>query len=219
MALLRVFAYGTLPEYRQHESGLPPLSPAQLLKLRQLTVVQMADASVSLPYDELMSALEMSSVRELEDMLINECIAPGLVRGKLDQRRRAFEVHSCLVGRDLKPGQLGAIIAGLAAWHDNSKDVLAKLGDQMTWTTEEADRRKEHRKEVDDTVNALRKEMKAPSSSQGAGAGAGGAEGGATGGEEGGDGDGDADGEEGAEGLDLMDEDTPGTGIGSKRRR
>jgi hypothetical protein len=72
---------------------------------------------------------------------------------------------------------------------------------------------------VDDTVNALRKEMKAPSSSQGAGAGAGGAEGGATGGEEGGDGDGDADGEEGAEGLDLMDEDTPGTGIGSKRRR
>jgi COP9 signalosome complex subunit 7 len=146
-----VFAYGTLPEYRQHASTLPPLSPAQLLKLRQLTVVQMADASVSMPYDELMAALEMSSVRELEDVLINECIAPGLVRGKLDQRRRAFEVHSCPVGRDLKPGQLGAIIAGLAAWHDNSKDVLAKLGDQMTWTTEEADRRKEHRKEVDDT--------------------------------------------------------------------
>ena len=93
VALLRVFAYGTLPEYRQHASTLPPLSPAQLLKLRQLTVVQMADASVSMPYDELMAALEMPSVRELEDMLINECIAPGLVRGKLDQRRRAFEGH------------------------------------------------------------------------------------------------------------------------------
>ena len=137
MALLRVFAYGTLPEYRQHESGLPPLSPAQLLKLRQLTVVQMADASVSLPYDELMSALEMSSVRELEDMLINECIAPGLLRGKLDHKRRAFEVHSCPVGRDLRPGQLKEIIDQLAAWHDNSKDVLARLGSQMTWTEEE----------------------------------------------------------------------------------
>ena len=56
VALLRVFAYGTLPEYRQHASTLPPLSPAQLLKLRQLTVVQMADASVSMPYDELMAA-------------------------------------------------------------------------------------------------------------------------------------------------------------------
>ena len=214
MALLRVFAYGTLPEYRQHESGLPPLSSAQLLKLRQLTVVQMADASVSMPYDELMSALEMSSVRELEDMLINECIAPGLLRGKLDHKRRAFEVHSCPVGRDLRPGQLKEIIDQLAAWHENSKDVLARLGSQMTWTEEEAERRKEHRKDVADAAETLRREMKVP----GDGEGGGGATGGAAGGEEGGDG-GDADGEEDGEGLDLMDEDTPGTGIGSKRRR
>ena len=214
MALLRVFAYGTLPEYRQHESGLPPLSPAQLLKLRQLTVVQMADASVSLPYDELMSALEMSSVRELEDMLINECIAPGLLRGKLDHKRRAFEVHSCPVGRDLRPGQLKEIIDQLAAWHDNSKDVLARLDSQMTRTTEEAERRKEHRKDVADAAETLRREMKVP----GDGEGGGGATGGAAGGEEGGDG-GDADGEEDGGGLDPMDEDTPGTGIGSKRRR
>ena len=214
MALLRVFAYGTLPEYRQHESGLPPLSPAQLLKLRQLTVVQMADASVSIPYDELMSALEMSSVRELEDMLINECIAPGLLRGKLDHKRRAFEVHSCPVGRDLRPGQLKEIIDQLAAWHDNSKDVLARLDSQMTRTTEEAERRKEHRKDVADAAETLRREMKVP----GDGEGGGGATGGAAGGEEGGDG-GDADGEEDGGGLDLMDEDTPGTGIGSKRRR
>ena len=218
MALLRVFAYGTLPEYRQHESGLPPLSPAQLLKLRQLTVVQMADASVSLPYDELMSALEMSSVRELEDMLINECIAPGLLRGKLDHKRRAFEVHSCPVGRDLRPGQLKEIIDQLAAWHDNSKDVLARLGSQMTWTEEEAERRKEHRKDVADAAETLRREMKVPGAGDGGGDGEGGATGGATGGEEGGDG-GDADGEEDGGGLDLMDEDTPGTGIGSKRRR
>ena len=220
MALLRVFAYGTLPEYRQHESGLPPLSPAQLLKLRQLTVVQMADASVSMPYDELMSALEMSSVRELEDMLINECIAPGLLRGKLDHKRRAFEVHSCPVGRDLRPGQLKEIIDQLAAWHDNSKDVLARLESQMTWTTEESERRKERRKDVADAVETLRREMKVPGAGDGGGGaeGDGGASGGAAGGEEGGDG-GDADGEEDGEGLDLMDEDTPGTGIGSKRRR
>ena len=220
MALLRVFAYGTLPEYRQHESGLPPLSPPQLLKLRQLTVVQMADASVSLPYDELMSALEMSSVRELEDMLINECIAPGLLRGKLDHKRRAFEVHSCPVGRDLRPGQLKEIIDQLAAWHENSKDVLARLGSQMTWTEEEAERRKEHRKDVADAAETLRREMKVPGAGDGGGdgEGEGGASGGATGGEEGGDG-GDADGEEDGGGLDPMDEDTPGTGIGSKRRR
>ena len=184
MALLRVFAYGTLPEYRQHESGLPPLSSAQLLKLRQLTVVQMADASVSMPYDELMSALEMSSVRELEDMLINECIAPGLLRGKLDHKRRAFEVHSCPVGRDLRPGQLKEIIDQLAAWHDNSRDVLARLESQMTWTTEESERRKERRKDVADAVETLRREMKVPGAGDGGGGaeGEGGASGGAAGG-------------------------------------
>jgi COP9 signalosome complex subunit 7 len=64
---------------------------------------------------ELMTKLEVPTVRELEDLLINECMATGLVRGKLDQRRRCFEVHFA-IGRDLRPGQLKSLISTIADW-------------------------------------------------------------------------------------------------------
>lgn len=48
---LRIFAYGTLADYR-NTPGLPELTPAQLTKLRQLTVVSLAtDAKVTRPQD------------------------------------------------------------------------------------------------------------------------------------------------------------------------
>ena len=55
LALLRVFAHGTLPEYRA-DSSLPPLSPAQELKLRRLTVASLAEKSAVLsPFGALRS--------------------------------------------------------------------------------------------------------------------------------------------------------------------
>ena len=46
-----------------------------------------------LPYDTLMAQLDLSSVRALEDLLINDCIYAGIVKGKLDQRQHCFEVR------------------------------------------------------------------------------------------------------------------------------
>jgi hypothetical protein len=71
---------------------LPALEPQQELKLKQLTVMTLAERSKVLPYDLLMQQLNISNVRELEDLLINDCMYSGIVRGKLDQRRRCFEV-------------------------------------------------------------------------------------------------------------------------------
>lgn len=120
MTLLRLFAYGTLADHRSAlaSGGVPPLNAAQELKLKKLTVATLAENHKVLPYDDLMKQLEVSTVRELEDLLINECMATGLVRGKLDQRRRCFEVHYA-VGRDLRPGQLKSLIAAVADWYEN----------------------------------------------------------------------------------------------------
>ena len=85
LAQLRVFAHGTLPDYRA-DSSLPPLSPAQELKLRRLTVASLAERSAVLSYADLMRALELSTIRELEDLLINECVAAGVVRGPVFSR-------------------------------------------------------------------------------------------------------------------------------------
>ncbi|KVH88301.1 hypothetical protein Ccrd_024180 [Cynara cardunculus var. scolymus] len=78
-------------------SILPPFAPDQVLKLKQLTVLTLAETNKFmglfqvLPYDVLMQELDVVNVRELEDFLINECMYVGIVRGKLDQFRRCFQ--------------------------------------------------------------------------------------------------------------------------------
>ena len=128
LAQLRVFAHGTLPDYRA-DSSLPPLSPAQELKLRRLTVASLAERSAVLSYADLMRALELSTIRELEDLLINECVAAGVVRGRLDQKERRFEVHEAMA-RDVEPGRLGELIASLEAWREDVRAALAAAAEQ-----------------------------------------------------------------------------------------
>ena len=55
-------------------SRIPQLSPDQILKLKQLTVLTLAESNKVLPYDTLMVELDVTNVRELEDFLINDCM-------------------------------------------------------------------------------------------------------------------------------------------------
>lgn len=45
-----------------------------------------------LQYTELMSQLDIPTVRELEDFLITECFYNNILKGKLDQKQRALQV-------------------------------------------------------------------------------------------------------------------------------
>ncbi|KAK6920381.1 hypothetical protein RJ641_016285, partial [Dillenia turbinata] len=110
--VLRLFAHGTWSDYKSNAGCLPQLVPDQALKLKQLTVLTLAENNKVLPYDQLMHELDVTNVRELEDFLINECMYAGIVRGKLDQLRRCFEVQFA-AGRDLRPEQLGTMIQTL----------------------------------------------------------------------------------------------------------
>lgn len=53
-----------------------------------------------LAYSLLMAELEISTVRELEDLVI-EGISAGVVQGKLDQKSSHFEVDY-VIGRDIR---------------------------------------------------------------------------------------------------------------------
>ena len=44
----------------------------------------------------------------------------GLIKGKLDQRKRCLEVHWA-AARDMKPGQLARMQATLAQWYAQRK--------------------------------------------------------------------------------------------------
>lgn len=76
-----MFAFGTLKDYlaKRAENLVPDLSPAQRRKLQYLTIVTLSEREKCIPYQTLQSELEISNVRELEDLII-EAIYAGFKR-------------------------------------------------------------------------------------------------------------------------------------------
>ncbi|PSS35813.1 COP9 signalosome complex subunit 7 like [Actinidia chinensis var. chinensis] len=156
--LLRLFAHGTWSDYKSNAGRLPQLVPDQILKLKQLTVLTLAELNKVLPYDMLMQELDVTNVRELEDFLINECMYVGIVRGKLDQLRRCFEVQFA-AGRDLRPGQLGSMIQTLTNWLTTSDHLLISIQEKIKWADSMSELDKKHKKEVEETVEDVKKSL------------------------------------------------------------
>lgn len=63
--LLRLFAQGTWSDYKRNADHLPQLVPEQVLKLKQLSMLTLAETNKVLPYDLLMQELDVTNVREL----------------------------------------------------------------------------------------------------------------------------------------------------------
>ncbi|XP_057805497.1 COP9 signalosome complex subunit 7-like isoform X2 [Salvia miltiorrhiza] len=156
--LLRMFAHGTWSEYKNVADRLPKLLPDQILKLKQLTVLTLAETNKVLPYDTLMQELDVSNVRELEDFVINDCMYVGIVRGKLDQLRRCFEVQFA-AGRDIRPGQLGSMIDILANWLTTSDNLLVSIQEKIKWADSMGEMDKKHKKEIDERVEEVKKTL------------------------------------------------------------
>ena len=116
----------------------PPLNAAQLLKLKQLTVASLAAGSKELGYGALQVQLGFSSMRELEDFIISDCMNEGIVAGKLDQQRQCLQVHSAL-GRDVRPAQLEEVAATLQQWLGSCGGLLTAIEERVKWAGAEAE--------------------------------------------------------------------------------
>ena len=79
-----------------------------------ISIVDAAQTMKVLDYKDLMRDLEIGSLRELEDLII-DCIYNDLVAGKLDQLNQRFHVTNC-TGRDLRPEDIESALAKLEAW-------------------------------------------------------------------------------------------------------
>ncbi|XP_070680764.1 COP9 signalosome complex subunit 7-like isoform X4 [Malus domestica] len=156
--VLRLFAHGTWSDYKSDASRLPHLVPDQVLKLKQLTVLTLAETNKVLPYHQLMQELDVINVRELEHFLINECMYAGIIRGKLDQLRKCFEVQFA-AGRDPRPGQLGSTIQTLSNWLDTLSNLLISIQEKMKWADTMTEVAKEHKKEVGNRVEEVKKSI------------------------------------------------------------
>lgn len=62
----------------------------------------------------LLQSLEMPTIRELEDLIIDG-IYLDLIRGKLDHKAQQFEVEYA-IGRDLEPGMIEELLGALKDW-------------------------------------------------------------------------------------------------------
>lgn len=125
LRLVQLFAFGTYSDYLAAQSTLPPLTPLMLTKLRSLTIISLAAKFKRISYSVLMSALGLTNVRELEDLII-EIIYIKAIEGKMDQKKSSLEVESS-IARDIKPEQLDAIAAILTSWCDNCDNVLVNI--------------------------------------------------------------------------------------------
>lgn len=128
---LELFAYGTYNDYLNQSEKYLNLTPNQLLKLKQLTVVStiQSHSTPYVPYTILYTNLHISSIRELEDLLM-ECIYSNIITGKCDQRSMCF-ISTHTISRDVKLSQVSTYINTLEEWRNKTRvllDVLSKTG-------------------------------------------------------------------------------------------
>jgi COP9 signalosome complex subunit 7 len=141
-----------------------------LLKLRQLSLLTLAKNQDDLTYKSLLSKLELSSVRELEDLVIS-CIYANLISGTLDPYNQRVSINSVSPLRDLSPGSVPSMISTLKAWDARCASTLATLEQQIEQIKEEAKKRYEQEKhwkaEIEEAMNEGGSQLTGKGSSQG----------------------------------------------------
>ncbi|XP_074654528.1 COP9 signalosome complex subunit 7b-like isoform X2 [Tubulanus polymorphus] len=156
--LLNLFAYGTYSDYKANNDNLPQLNPAQMKKLRHLTIVSLATKSKCIPYPVLLQELDLKNLRELEDLII-EVIYADIVHGKLDQKNQQLEVDFAL-GRDIRPESMKEIVTVLQDWCDSCDSVIHNIEAQIIKANEYRDSQQKIREKIDSEVQNIKKTLK-----------------------------------------------------------
>ncbi|KAJ7202135.1 hypothetical protein GGX14DRAFT_463933 [Mycena pura] len=172
-ALLELFAYRAYEDYMQNKDAFPPLNAAQTTKLKHLSIVTLASRRRILPYVDLLRALDMPTVRELEDLII-DAMYLDVLHGRLDQKQAQLEVEYTM-GRDLAPGATDALLAMLRDWANTTSSVLQTLDAKLAAVASQSTARKAELAEHETAMhNTLRDVHKDKNSRRGMGLGQGG---------------------------------------------
>jgi len=158
LELLKIFAYGTYGDYKANRATLPPLTASQTKKLQQLTIVTLAAANKVIPYNNLQQQLDISGLRELEDLII-DAIYQGIVQGKLDQKSQQFEVEFAM-GRDLKPESTAGMIELLQNWSLQSESLLKSIKEKINHANIMGEQEKKHKEEFEKRIETVKTNIK-----------------------------------------------------------
>jgi len=158
LTLLNMFAYGNYSTLVDQKDNTPELTDVMTRKLRLLTIVSLAETSKVLPYSLLQAELGISTIRDLEDLII-EGISAGVVLGKLDQKNAYFEVDF-VIGRDIRKMDIGNIVGVLSAWCDNCDSTLTTIESQVEKVNKERDEMKKHKADLEQRITEVKTTLK-----------------------------------------------------------
>lgn len=153
---LNLFAYGSYRQYLENKSKLLELTPVQKKKLQHLTIVTLATKTKCIPYSVLLEELDVKNVRDLEDLII-EAIYADIIHGKLDQKNSQLEVDYAGFGRDVKPGDMGAVIKTLSDWGETCNAILSCIEHQVNFANGEKQRATQHKEKIQQDVRFFKK--------------------------------------------------------------
>ena len=158
------------------------MTPAQLTKLRQLSLVSLARQSAVVSYATLREELDVDNVRafcraassflpvfflgggdipclgDLEDIII-ETIYAGLLSGKMDQMAEELRVSKAS-GRDVRLDTVGDLAAKLEAWAATAGQLSVELEENKASAKAMRDSRKSDQAALDAKVEDVKKFLK-----------------------------------------------------------
>ncbi|KAF0975911.1 hypothetical protein FDP41_005238 [Naegleria fowleri] len=156
---LKLFAFGTYGDYKSNPSNYFPLSDKNSNKLKQLSIVTLASKNRLLKYEDLMKDLDISNVRELEDLLI-DCMYQGLLEGKLDQKYKCMEVYET-IGRDIKMEDIDQMISILKNWVVSGKEILKGIDSNIEYANNQFKVHNENKKKFEQQIAQIEETIKA----------------------------------------------------------
>lgn len=131
LTLLQIFSYGTYADYRSATTGsLPTLNDEQITKLRQLSLVSLAQDPANLAYARLLPALGLETAAELENLVVSAIYA-GLVYGTLDPYNQVVNLTSVAPLRDMPPNSIPDLLTTLHTWAARCTSTLSELEAQI----------------------------------------------------------------------------------------
>lgn len=177
LTLLQIFSHGTYADYTANASTLPTLNDEQKLKLRQLSLLtlvtndgndigstpdddvmqqeqEQAQVQPNLSYASLIRHLELSSARELEELVISAIYA-GLIEGQLDPANEMVQINTVAALRDVPARGVGGLLSSLQGWAGRCEATLQELEATMANLREEADRRASEEQEWNNKMSQL----------------------------------------------------------------
>ena len=157
-----MFAYDNYETYEANKSEYLELNEKKLNKLKLLTIIDLVSKSKVISYDEMMKAINVSTIKELEELII-QCINLDLINGKMDQKSKVLKVDYS-VGRDVKKEDRNKFVEQLKMLRENVSKISEKVNKSIQTALKKkedyCDSQEQFAKDIENAKKAVKKPMK-----------------------------------------------------------